>query len=247
MEMTVKQITSKINSTEKKIDECTAIINRNHKWINEAESTDKGWMKESIPLYKRSIKDNEKKLNKYVAQLAEYKGMLEGRVKEYPVVREYVNAWKKACIEYITNPTTIESNLKARADMKEEIKKMEKEYKEKKLPSYQSYNKRCLIEKKFNREWGFVYTYFNCHDNAIDTKRLEKDYEYEATRKYNKFIEDCEFYVGEILDVSNLSVGNKGDLNGFVVGTKGKAEVETISACGEVQRFHYRTLFKMVK
>ena len=57
----------------------------------------------------------------------------------------------------------------------------------------------------------------------------------------------CEFYVGEITDTKELSIGDKGDLNGFVVGTKGRCKVETISACGEIQRFHYRTLFKMVK
>lgn len=243
--MTVKQITSKINSTEKKIDEYNRIIENDKKWIEEAETCNKEWMKESIPMYKRSIKDNEKKLNKYIAQLAEYKGMLEGRVKEYPVIREYVKTWKETCIRHITDPKTIESCLEARTEMKKEIETVEQEYKAKGLPSYQSYNKRCNIEKKFNRDWGFVYNYIN--RNGIDTERLEKDYEYEATRKYNKFIEDCEFYVGEILDASNLSVGNKGDLNGFVIGSKGKAEVETISAWGEVQRFHYRTLFKMKK
>lgn len=244
MELTVKQITSKINQTEKKIDEYSRYIKNYQTWIVEAE-TDKNSL--SISTYKKSLRECEKKLNKYVAQLAEFKGMLDGKVKEYPIVRRFVENWKKYAISVITNPNTIEECLSDYSKMKDECKRIEEDYKAKKRPSYESYNERCGIEKSFTRTWGFVWNYFNPRTKEINMEKLEKDYTYEATRKYNKFIEDTEFYVGEITDTSNLSIGDKGDINGFVVGTKGKARVETISACGEIQRFHYRTLYKMVK
>lgn len=240
-ELTVKQITSKINQTEKKIDEYTRYIENYKEWITKEPNHP------CISSYKSSLRDCEKKLNKYTAQLAEYKGMLEGRVKEYPIVRQFVKTWKEICIKHITDPKTIEDAVTAYDNMKAEIKALEEEYKAKGLPSWESYSERKSIEKSYNREWGYIWNYLTFSTKEIDMVTLEKDYEYEATRKYNKFIEDCEYYVGEILDTSMLSVGYKGDLNGFVVGTKGKAEVDTISACGEVQRFHYRTLFKMVK
>lgn len=244
MELTVKQITSKINSVEKKIDEYTNSVKQYKQWIEESENGES-----SFPLsyLKKSLRENEKKLNKYVAQLAEYKGMLEGRVKEYPVVREFVKSWKEYCISSITEESTINDCLLAHEKFLSECKKIEEDYKARGLPSYRSYNETHDLEKSFMRTWGFVWDYLNPRTKEINMEKLEKDYEYEATRKYNKFIEDTEFYVGEITDTTELSVGLKGDLNGFVVGTKGKAEVETISACGEVQRFHYRTLYKMVK
>lgn len=244
MELTVKQITSKINQTEKKIDEYTRYIKNYKKWIEEA---DESTSSTSISCYKKSIRDCEKKLNKYVAQLAEFKGMLDGKVKEYPIVRQFVENWKKYAMSVITNPNTIEDCLSDYSKMKDECKKIEEDYKAKKRPSYESYSKRLDLEKSFTRKWGFVWNYLNPRTKEINMEKLEKDYEYEATRKYNKFIEDTEFYVGEITDTTDLTIGDKGDINGFVVGTKGKARVETISAWGEVQRFHYRTLYKMVK
>lgn len=242
--MTVKQITSKINQTEKKIEEYTRYIELYKKWIFEAES---GKTSLSISTYKKSLRECEKKLNKYVAQLAEFKGMLDGKVKEYPIVRQFVENWKKYAMSVITNPNTIEECLSDYSKMKNECKRIEEDYKTRGLPSYRSYNETHDLEKSFTRTWGFVWNYLNPRTKEINMEKLEKDYTYEATRKYNKFIEDTEFYVGEITDTSDLTIGDKGDINGFVVGTKGKARVETISACGEVQRFHYRTLYKMVK
>ena len=244
MELTVKQITSKINQTEKKIDEYNRYIKNYQTWIVEAEA-DKNSL--SVSTYKKSLRECEKKLNKYIAQLAEFKGMLDGKVKEYPIVRQFVENWKKYAMSVITNPNTIEECLSDYSKMKNECKRIEEDYKTKKRPSYESYNERCKLEKSFTRTWGFVWNYLNPRTKEINMVKLEKDYAYEATRKYNKFIEDTEFYVGEITDTTDLTIGDKGDINGFVVGTKGKARVETISAWGEVQRFHYRTLYKMVK
>lgn len=49
--------------------------------------------------------------------------------------------------------------------------------------------------------------------------------------------------VGTITDARNLSVGEKGDLTGIIVGEEGKARLETISAGGwNIQCYHYRTL-----
>lgn len=53
--------------------------------------------------------------------------------------------------------------------------------------------------------------------------------------------------VGEITDASGLSVGSKQDLNGFIVGTRGTAKVQTIGAGGyNIQCFHFRTLINAV-
>lgn len=69
------------------------------------------------------------------------------------------------------------------------------------------------------------------------------DLEAEKNRKYDFIIERTNEIVGQITDASNLTIGAKGDLNGFILGTKGSAKVQTIGAGGyNIQCFHFRTL-----
>ena len=54
--------------------------------------------------------------------------------------------------------------------------------------------------------------------------------------------------IGEITDASHLSIGEKGEINGIIVGTNGKAKIETIGAGGyNIQRYHFRTLVHKLK
>lgn len=81
--------------------------------------------------------------------------------------------------------------------------------------------------------------------------------EKEKENKYFQLVDQITKYVGEIKDVSNLKIGPKGDLNGLVIGDKGKASVQTIFAGGEHvneivnikhgQVLHYRTVVKPLK
>lgn len=85
--------------------------------------------------------------------------------------------------------------------------------------------------------------------NKIDEDTLKKEIEREKVRKYKDLVARISNCVGEIKDVKNLSIGDQnGEINGFVIGSKGKAEVETISAGGyNIQCFHYRVLVKKIK
>lgn len=78
--------------------------------------------------------------------------------------------------------------------------------------------------------------------------RLERDLVQEANRKYDFIIERTNHIVGTITDASNLEIGDKDDLNGYIIGTKGKAKVQTIGAGGyNIQCFHFRTLINPMK
>lgn len=77
---------------------------------------------------------------------------------------------------------------------------------------------------------------------------LEKTMEEEKKAKLADLIARINKVVGTITDASCLTIGGKGDINGFVVGTEGKARVETIGAGGyNIVCFHFRTLIHEIK
>lgn len=93
-------------------------------------------------------------------------------------------------------------------------------------------------------EWEYARHYFKkTYDESV--AYLKKDLKEEADRKYDDMIDRIVHVTGEITDASNLSVAAKGELNGFIVGKKGAALIETIGAGGyNIQCFHFRTLVK---
>ena len=51
-----------------------------------------------------------------------------------------------------------------------------------------------------------------------------------------------------ITDAAALYIGPEGDINGIIVGTEGKAKIQTIGAGGyNIQCFHFRTLIHEIK
>lgn len=77
---------------------------------------------------------------------------------------------------------------------------------------------------------------------------LKKTIAEEKKAKLLDFISRINNVVGTITDAKGLRIGDNGEINGFVVGTEGKATVETIGAGGwNIQRFHYRVLVHEIK
>lgn len=72
---------------------------------------------------------------------------------------------------------------------------------------------------------------------------LEKTLQEEKRAKMLDLIHRINDVIGAITDASGLSISPKGNLDGIIIGEKGKAKVETIGAGGyNIQCFHYRTL-----
>lgn len=90
-------------------------------------------------------------------------------------------------------------------------------------------------------EWLNPYNFESTIEDAV--AKLNKDLDKEWNRKYDFIIERTNQIVGQITDASNLTVGAKHDLNGYVIGTRGTAKVQTIGAGGyNIQCYHFRTL-----
>lgn len=77
---------------------------------------------------------------------------------------------------------------------------------------------------------------------------LDKELNKEKIAKMLDLVTRINNVVGTITDAKGLYISNAGNINGFIVGTQGKASVETIGAGGyNIQRFHYRTLINKIK
>lgn len=97
-------------------------------------------------------------------------------------------------------------------------------------------------------ELEYVKGYFSTKGVEHSMAVLAKDLDKEAKAMYDDIIERTNKIVGQITDVSYLEVNAKGNLDGYIIGTRGKAKVETIGAGGyNIQRFHFRTLIKPMK
>lgn len=225
---------------------------------------------------KRCLKDIEleqKMLDDYKAQLkAETEKANSRNVK---VIVDFLEMWKARVFEYYTEGVNA---LKAYYTEKQKVDDLRSKIKEEywftdKTPEQIAYTeahhifwKKChgYFEKRMKPdywgkmretevkvhdgeyEWLKPYTNEDTLEKAIE--RLNADLAEEANRKYDFIIERTNKIVGTITDADNLRIGAKHDLNGYIIGTKGTAKVQTIGAGGyNIQCFHFRTLINEMK
>lgn len=119
--------------------------------------------------------------------------------------------------------------------------KLDKLLKEEKL-DYDSISKR-----KANFAGGTVLHMATIRNEEERLAWLEKELEAEKKAKMLDLIHRINAVVGAIMDATSLRI-KAGNLNGYIIGETGKAEVNTIGAGGyNIQCFHYRTLVKLIK
>lgn len=95
---------------------------------------------------------------------------------------------------------------------------------------------------------GITSRLVEIRDDAERAEWLDKAIEDEKKAKLVDLIIRINKVVGTITDASFLRIGAKGDINGYVVGTEGRAKVETIGAGGyNIVCFHFRTLIHEYK
>lgn len=105
------------------------------------------------------------------------------------------------------------------------------------------------IQKKLN-EFGDQITFklLEIRDDQEREAWLEKAMEEEKRAKLIDLIGHIMGTVGTITDAAALHIGPEGDINGYIVGTEGKAKIQTIGAGGyNIQCFHFRTLIHEMK
>ena len=237
----IEFITKRIDGKEKEIKKLEKKLDR----IKETQATN--W--EVNPQYydemdlkstESDLEEAKRKLEILRADLVTAQKKAASRnVKE---IIEFLETWKARTREFYKN--SIPEFLKARAEYREQEKKLNWTV----LKERQRILKeRKQLKEAFIERWGYMMDYIP-HGDVFDWEKFEKDIKNDADRKYDNIIERTNKIVGEITDASNLEVGYKGDLDGYVIGDRGIARVYTVGAGGyNVQCFHFRVLVQRLQ
>lgn len=215
----------------------------------------------------RDLDEAREALAKYEEQLREANEKAASR--NVAAILEFLENWKRRMFEYYEK--NLKAAFQEREELKvlhgkvgafrygtPEREEAEAEYKTRREAYYcklHGYTRKTTEEERKSPrfryvssvkikdgEWEYLRPYFlgNIEESLA---KLVKDLDREADRKYDFIIERTVAIVGKITDASNLRVGAKGDLNGYIIGTEGVANVQTIGAGGyNIQCFHFRTL-----
>lgn len=223
------------------------------------------YSKHDLEVTLRDIADAQKALDAYKAQLESETEKAASR--SVPVIIEFLDNWRTRVLEFH------EKKFKEYYDEKQLVRDLynrvaDRIYSGDKTPDMAAYkaakevfDKKChgyYENKEFTNRWGiqdysrikvkdgeyeWMRPYINESNLSAAMAKLKKDVDKEWVRKYDFIIERTNAIVGQITDASNLKIGAKHDLNGFIIGTKGTAKVQTIDAGGyNIQCYHFRTL-----
>lgn len=265
-----EQITKKQGTIQKKIN----LISKKEDQIRKlgfdpAEATEFGWSSDekqnkagSLAGDIRFLEDDLERLHKEVKELQErlqkYETDLQVIIekensRDIKVILDFLENWKEEVKKFYNRQT--EDWISTLKDYwKEESKFCEwfnQHFEERRNKDLLKEMKRPVEEaKEIHAGFNYLDRYMERQNGEyiLNMELLQKDLDQEANRKYDFIIERTNAIVGQITDASALTIGNKGDLNGFIKGTKGTAKVQTIGAGGwNIQCFHFRTLINEVK
>lgn len=208
--------------------------------------------------------DVSKTANNWKIKLEKEKNKV--KVEKIPAIWKFLCNWEQKSIKWYKENAIRYFDLKEKEEQKLYDYKTSEDYQKKLNQQIEVHKTHCLnfeakqntilynIIYKLEREWKLEYyseidsftkeivTSFK--NRTIDADKLTKEIAKEKLNKYFDLVNRITKEVGEIKDANHLSIGEqKGEINGYVEGTKGIVKVETISAGGyNIQRFHYRVL-----
>ena len=239
--MTIETLNKRIEGKEKAITKLEKKMER----ILKAQAS--GWKENPYYYHESDLKYTKRDLEEAQASLAKYREELaketeKAESRNVKVLVDFLEAWKENCIGYFKSErkkyfaASEEHKTKIR-DYEDQIWNRELSQEERKHLKQECRD----AQKDFREKWHHV-TKFD-HGAKTWEENLERDLELEKISKYDDIIERTNEIVGKIEDVSFLRVNGKGNLDGYIEGSRGRAEVHTIGAGGyNIQCFHFRTL-----
>ena len=249
----IEYITKRIEGKQKEITKLENKLSR----IKKAQATN--WEVNPYYYHESDLKWTLKDLETAQKALADYEAQLVAETEKanrrnVPAILEFLEGWKARVTGYYHDRFTV--YLEERATRYEENRKycdfvntgwykMEDREAARAMVK-EAREKERKADNAFHRKWNFIMRYVD--RTAFNDELLAKDLTQEANAKYDDIINRTNAICGKITDARGLWVGNKGDLDGIVIGERGTAKVQTIGAGGyNIQCFHFRTLVHEVK
>ncbi|MNW28099.1 hypothetical protein D3C74_49110 [compost metagenome] len=232
---------------------------KSYKWDAEGRGTDLYWPICEIETKQDNIKGAEKKLREAESILANWREKLTKELKkdnflnnEVPeVIREFLENWKakvKAyCIEAYPEFVKEKAAFEAAKDSAEaaylKLDRRNRLFGSACKKFVSGYLKENGIQATHAMYPPLVQLMDTYYDENERLARLERELEESKKSKTVDLVNRVKNITGTITDASGLRVNARGNLDGFVVGLEGKANVKTIGAGGRnIQCFHFRTL-----
>ena len=243
--MTKGRIEQLIDGCGKNIEKLAKKLERIHK------AEDSGWQNNpyfyseyDLKCTRRELKEAKEKMEKYKQQEAEI--IMHENSRNVPAITAFLDNWKNNCRKWYIKKNT--EFLEAREAWYEEDRKYTEIFnyntihgalsREEMRTKRDEYRQK---EKSFRSTWNFMEQLYSNGDLHFE-ERLEKMLSDEYNRKYDFLIDEVMKITGTITDASCLSENEKGDLDGYIIGEKGKARINTFGAGGwNIQCFHFRT------
>jgi hypothetical protein len=244
-------IDERIEKKSKDIEKRKNLILKLEKKIETiTDEYDLKWAADDIRTSKIKLKDLEIQLTNLNKQ--KRKEQVKNEIERIPIIEEFLEQWKIKAIEwYKTDYNRLKEIIRIHRKKQKQLEQWRQENhisyyynnpevkakvkaKEKELGLDQKIMQNTLTVKllQFGKKWE---------------QELEKEIEKDKNNKRQFLILRVKEITGQITDASFLHIGLNGEINGCIIGEKGKAKVETISAGGyNIQCYHYRVLVKEI-
>lgn len=255
----IEFIQKRIAGKEKEIEKLQKKIAR----ISAAKATN--WEKNPYYYSERDLSSTEKELAVAQVALTNYQNQLNSEIeksnsRDIPAILNFLDQWKARVMNFYresfeTYLVELEEYRARDAEYVEWINEYSYKLRRENREEYDRvYNEHKKMKDEFRQKWSFLAGFTVYHRTAdglvyfLDEDKLKKVLDQDANAKYDFIIDRTNAIVGQITDASCLTVGDKGDLNGIISGTRGRASVQTIGAGGyNIQCYHFRTLIHTVK
>lgn len=248
--MNSTELMERLNKAEANVEKIKKTIERHEKQAEKKLKviTDNGWKIDRWAYNDGSHDDAYWAICEYENKLSDIKGAQ----KKLAEAEQIVDNWKCKFDKQLAAETKIQTEIpevfkKAKDDLVElwtswdiNARDTMVQKKQEMLQQYSNY-------REFKEAWYKLYSYSkeeSLRKTDEEFRKInEKDAEAWLLDLYNRVYE----ITGEITDCAGIQWGGK-CLDGYVVGQKGKASVETIGAGGyNIQKWHLRTLVKKMK
>jgi hypothetical protein len=252
--MELKELQNRLTASQEKLNKITARVN---KWFAQIATCQEyvglasseiytAWQQGKITSqqenalgeYRRAKYDLQQQqilVAKYEEKVAKETAFQEVNVN-VPALNEFLQNWRKNAYEFYVNQVI---------ELTSKINALEAQHAGNTHYTNTAYR---MASKELRATYKHLSDVADVYTGKLSVSALNTMLDKEVVRKQRNFVKLVSDVVGTITDVAGLYVANNLEINGVVIGTKAKANVQTITAGGwNIQCLHFRVLVHEVK